>query len=356
VAVSGGADSTALLVALASLAHEHGLALVAAHLHHGLRGADADADLAHVRALCARLGVSLRAARWDTRARMRREGLSGEAGLRALRRRFLHAAARAVGAAAIATAHTADDQLETLLMRLARGTSLVGLGAMRPRRGAWLKPMLEATRLDLEHDLVRARIAWREDASNQARAMLRNRIRHDVVPALARAAAPDAALAPTRARLARRAAAAAADARAGAAAIARRARALLARAAAADGAALALDAAALARAGAAVRDAALRRAWKRANPGSSGLTRPHLEALVRLLRARRGARVELGGGWSARRERERIVLARAGDGRLRGIPSPARADAPRARTRPARAPARPTFRRANRGAPRTERT
>ena len=121
VAVSGGADSTALLFALASLAREFVLKLHAAHLDHGLRGEASTDDARAVRELCARLGVPLTEARWDCRARMRRRGLSGEAGLRTLRREWLASVARRVGAAAIATAHTADDQLETLLMRLARG-------------------------------------------------------------------------------------------------------------------------------------------------------------------------------------------------------------------------------------------
>ncbi|MFN8586784.1 MAG: tRNA lysidine(34) synthetase TilS [Candidatus Eisenbacteria bacterium] len=134
VAVSGGADSTALLVALASLAREFGLALHAAHLHHGLRGAAADADRAHVAALCERLGLPL------TTGRLRPAPRTGEAALRSARRRFLLATARRRDCEAIATAHTADDQLETLLMRLARGTGLAGLGGMRARHGAWLKP------------------------------------------------------------------------------------------------------------------------------------------------------------------------------------------------------------------------
>lgn len=165
VAVSGGADSTALLLGLHRVAHEFGLSLHAAHLHHGLRGEAADSDLAFVQALCARLGVPLAAARWNTRLRMRRRGLSGQAGLRALRREFLRAAARRARAAAIATAHTADDQLETVLMRLWRGAGLRGLGGMAPRRGTWLKPMLEATRADVEADLEAAGERWREDAS-----------------------------------------------------------------------------------------------------------------------------------------------------------------------------------------------
>ncbi|MBI5169374.1 MAG: tRNA lysidine(34) synthetase TilS, partial [Candidatus Eisenbacteria bacterium] len=174
MAVSGGADSTALLVALASLAGELELTLAAAHLHHGLRGADADADLELARSHARLLGVPLVSARVDARAAMKREGLSGEAGLRTLRRRFLLAAADRAGCAWIATAHTADDQLETLLMRLARGSGLAGLGGMRARRGPWLKPLLAATRADVERDLVRAGLGWREDASNASREHLRN--------------------------------------------------------------------------------------------------------------------------------------------------------------------------------------
>ncbi len=325
VAVSGGADSTALLVALASVAREFGLALTAAHLHHGLRGADADADLEHVRELCARLDIPLLAARWNARARMRRERLSGEAGLRTLRRRFLTGAARRCGAAAIATAHTADDQLETVLMRLARGTSLAGLGGMRPRHGAWLKPLLDATRLDVERDLTRARIAWREDATNRERDALRNRIRLDVLPALALAIAPGANVRETRAALARRAAASAGDARSGAELAAARARAWFARHAAVStrraSSALALDLAALARLRAAVRDAIVRLAWRRANPGSSGLTRRHVEAIAALLSARVGAVAALPDRWSATRERDRVVLARGRDARLRRVPT-----------------------------------
>jgi tRNA(Ile)-lysidine synthase len=153
VAVSGGADSTALLIGLSRVAPEQGLTLQAAHLHHGLRGAEADQDLEFVHRLCAGLGVPLSSARWNTRLRMRRRRLSGESGLRTLRREFLLHAAKRVGAVAVATAHTADDQLETVLMRLLRGTGLLGLGGMSPRRGGWIKPMLEATRADVEADL-----------------------------------------------------------------------------------------------------------------------------------------------------------------------------------------------------------
>ena len=149
VAVSGGADSTALLRALHRLAPELGYRLVAAHLHHGLRGMEADDDLGFVRALCERLEVTLVSARWNTRERMRRRRLSGQDGLRRLRREFLERVARRSGASAIATAHTADDQLETLLLRLGRGTELVGLEGIAMRRGRWIRPLLEASRAEI---------------------------------------------------------------------------------------------------------------------------------------------------------------------------------------------------------------
>jgi tRNA(Ile)-lysidine synthetase-like protein len=205
VAVSGGADSTALLVALASLAREFSLSLRAAHLHHGLRGADADADLLHVRELCERFHMPLEAARWDCAARMRRRGTRGEAGLRELRREFLLSAARRAGATAIATAHTADDQLETLLMRLTRGTGLAGAAGMRARHGVWLKPLLLATRSDIEGDLHQHRLSWREDRSNASPDFTRNRVRHGAVPALLDAIGlPAAPASERRARLAQR--------------------------------------------------------------------------------------------------------------------------------------------------------
>jgi len=337
VAVSGGADSTALLASLASLAREFGLSLTAAHLHHGLRGAEADADLEHVRALCAKFGVPLVAARWDCRARMRRERLSGEDGLRRLRRRFLLAAARRAGADAIATAHTADDQLETVLMRLARGTGLAGLGGMRERHGAWLKPLLGATRLDAERDLRTAGIPWCEDSSNAERIWLRNRVRLDVVPALvaafegpgsgrgradggARRAGPGRAT-EARAALARRVAAAAADARAGGRVLAGLANRALARRRVAGTAAL--EVGGWAAMPLAVRHALLAALWREAAPRSSGLPRRHRDALDGVLAAgRRRAEVSLPGG-------ARAVVS---GGRMSVLPL-AREPAPAARTR-----------------------
>ncbi len=320
VAVSGGADSTALLLGLQRVAPEFGVTLAAAHLHHGLRGAEAEADLQFVEALCARLAVPLERARWNTRLRMRRRALSGEAGLRTLRREFLRDAARRQGADAIATAHTADDQLETVLMRLLRGTGLPGLGGMRPRAGRWLKPLLEATRADLEADLRGAGESWREDASNREALYTRNRLRHGAVPALLLALDPGADVERGRAALARRVARAAREVREADRAIRRAVRPLLAGLARRSGDGFALASGRLTSSPRAVRRALLRALWRRNAPDQPGLTHRHLESLLGLLGSgRSGARVGLPGGWAAERDRNRIRFGRPGRERGLGV-------------------------------------
>jgi len=300
VGVSGGADSTALLLGLRSLAREHDLEIHAAHLHHGLRGAEADRDLAFVRGLCATIGIPLIAARWRARERMRRRGLSGEDGLRRLRHEFLTAAARRVGARALATAHTADDQLETVLMRMLRGAGLRGIGGMRPRRGPWIKPMLEATRAEVVADLRAIRQPWREDRSNADRKWLRNRLRHDVIPALLAAAAPAGAAPLSRAALARRVARAAAEARSAAGLLERWSRRKLCAISRIEGGEIALDSREVASYPLTARRMVFRELWARIAPGAPGLTHDRLDSLSRLASgARGGARVALPGRWSA---------------------------------------------------------
>jgi tRNA(Ile)-lysidine synthase len=330
VAVSGGADSTALLAGLASVASEFRIELYAAHLHHGLRGAEADADRAAVTALCESFGIPLTSARWDTKRRMARQGLSGQDGLRRLRREFLTAAARRAGASAIATSHTADDQLETLLLRLARGAGLRGLGGMREQAGPWLKPMLEVTRAEIEADLKGARLSWREDASNASPAYARNRIRHEVVPALLAAVAgpgrESSARAPgetaqarsrgsvadpaiARSGLARRAARAASEARAAEGALSIWVSRRLSRASRIEGGEIRLDSRGVAPYPSAARRIALRLLWQRLDGPRKGLTLRHLDALLRLTEpGARGAVVRLPDGWSALRERHDIRI------------------------------------------------
>jgi tRNA(Ile)-lysidine synthase len=321
IAVSGGADSTALLIGLHNLSRDLGFRLHAAHLHHGLRGTEADADLDFVRKLCKRLGVPLSAARWDARARLRRRGLSGQAGLRTLRREFLLAAARRAGAHAIVTAHTADDQLETMLMRLARGAGLSGAPGMRPvaatadRPGArtlWLKPLLGATRAEIEADLVRAGQTWREDRSNHDPRYARSRVRHEAIPALTRALLPGLDPIRGRALLARRAAQAASGALSATRALENLAGRVLARAGHIRSGMATLETRRLAALPAGLRLAVLGRLWRRIGPPSSGLMRRHLAALDGLIdRARGRAIIHLPGGWSAERDRD-VIRFRSG--------------------------------------------
>jgi tRNA(Ile)-lysidine synthase len=315
VAVSGGADSVALLLGLHGLARELGISVHAAHLNHGLRGAEADGDQAFVEALCARLGVSLIAARWDCRARMRRRRLAGQSGLRTLRREFLVAAARRVGASRIATAHTADDQLETLLLRLARGTGLAGLGGMSARSGAWIKPLLSATRSDVEADLRANAQPWREDRSNQDLAYARSRVRHEVIPALARVVDRDAVrTARARSGLARRAAATALELRAAQRLLARKSARILARVARIHNGEIALDSRSLASYPFAIQRTVLRLLWQRPGHAGQHLTQRHLNALQSLLATSRGgSRVDLPDGWRAVRDRGHIIIRRTAD-------------------------------------------
>jgi tRNA(Ile)-lysidine synthetase-like protein len=303
VAVSGGADSTALLLGLGNVAREFGLQLHAAHLHHGLRGADADADLTFVRHVCEEREIPLTSARWNARLRLRRRGLSGEAGLRTLRREFLVRAARRAGALGIVTAHTADDQLETILMRLARGAGVTGLSGMRPRHGAWLKPLLEATRAEIEADLRRVGQAWREDRSNRDPRHARNRVRHEVIPALVRALDPAADAVRGRASLARKATRSARELGAVARSLESLVRDALSAVCRIQPGEIALDSARVASYPYTARRMMLRQLWSQLDPSLPGLTDRHLEALSGLLSAGRGARVSLAGGWVAERDR-----------------------------------------------------
>ena len=183
-AVSGGADSMCLLHLLCSLAPECGFSVACAHYNHRLRGADSDGDEAFVQSYCESAGIPFYAGSGDVRAAARaaRRGLEETA--RDMRYAFLQDTAQKLGGAKIATAHTADDNGETLLMRLARGAGLQGLCGIPPVRGNIIRPLLETTRAEIEAYLKENGIPHREDASNQDDAFARNRLRHHVMPEL----------------------------------------------------------------------------------------------------------------------------------------------------------------------------
>jgi len=180
VAVSGGPDSTALLVALAELAPERGWSLTAAYVDHGLRGAESAVDREVVARVAAAGGVPLVERRLALAA-----GSALEARARRARHRALVAMAGEVGASRIVLGHTADDQAETLLLRLLRGAGRGGLAGMRPARGRLLRPLLGATRADVRHFLADRGVACALDRSNADLRHARNRVRRLVLPLMA---------------------------------------------------------------------------------------------------------------------------------------------------------------------------
>jgi tRNA(Ile)-lysidine synthase len=177
VALSGGADSVALLCVMHECKGELGCRVHAAHVHHHLRGWEADADAAYCGELCERLGVSLALYHLEPG---RPRGSSPEAWWRRERYRVLNEARVESGCAALATAHTRDDQAETVLLKLLRGAGPRGVAGIRRRSGTLVRPLLDFRRTDLRSFLVDRGVAWREDTSNsdpgQPRAWVRSRL------------------------------------------------------------------------------------------------------------------------------------------------------------------------------------
>ncbi len=186
VALSGGPDSQALLKLLLIVRKRLGLTLWAAHLNHALRGSASDKDEAFVREVCRREHVPFFSKKADARAFARKRGLSLEEGARELRYAFLLGLARRLKASKLATAHTLDDQAETVLMRIIRGAGLRGLGAIPPRRSEKgteiIRPLLGIPKQDLTDFLTRQKWRYRKDASNRDPSFLRNRIRLGLIP------------------------------------------------------------------------------------------------------------------------------------------------------------------------------
>jgi tRNA(Ile)-lysidine synthase len=174
VAVSGGIDSSALLIALSELG---AFDLVAAHVNHHLRGAESDEDEAFARDLCATLGVPLRVAAGELDAEaVRHRGV--EAAAREVRHARLHEIRAEVGAPYIATAHQKNDQAETVVMRMMTGGGIAALRGIHPvRDDGVIRPLLEATRTEVERFLAERGIAARFDRSNADPRFVRNRVR-----------------------------------------------------------------------------------------------------------------------------------------------------------------------------------
>ncbi len=178
-AVSGGADSVAMLHLLCSLRSELDLTISAAHFNHRLRGAESDRDEAFVRRLCADWGIPLTVSSGDVAAYAQSTGASLEEAARHLRYAFFSSLGQTV-----ATAHTADDNLETLLLNLIRGTGLTGLAGIPPKRAGLIRPVLCLTRADILRYLQIKHLPHIEDSTNASDDCVRNRLRHNVLPLL----------------------------------------------------------------------------------------------------------------------------------------------------------------------------
>lgn len=194
VAASGGADSSSLLLALSALVESPHtrLRLSACYIDHGLRPAmEREAERALLAELCGRLGVALTCVAVDVAAERRAYRLSWEDAARRCRYRALGDVAERLGARAVATGHTADDQLETVLLRLLRGTGIRGLRGMEPITNPWgaagprlVRPLLELTRADTEAYCRARGQPWATDSSNASRSFQRNRVRAELIPLL----------------------------------------------------------------------------------------------------------------------------------------------------------------------------
>lgn len=203
VCLSGGADSVCLLSVLSELSDKLGIELFAAHYNHRLRGSESDGDEEFCLSLCRGLGIPLYIGSGDVRSEAERRSQGIEECARDMRYAFFYETAAALGGAKIATAHNAEDNLETVLMRVARGTGLKGLCGIPPVRGDIIRPLLYTKRADIEAYLRVNGIPHREDSSNETDDYFRNTIRHRAIPALRASSADPAASAANMTRLLR---------------------------------------------------------------------------------------------------------------------------------------------------------
>ncbi|HAL11407.1 MAG TPA: tRNA lysidine(34) synthetase TilS, partial [Ruminococcaceae bacterium] len=182
IGVSGGADSVALLRFLAARREENQWDLVVCHIHHGLRGEEADRDERFVGALAEHLGLSYAVRHIDAARLALEDHISVEEAGRNARYAFLAETAGEGGY--IATAHTLDDTIETVLMNLIRGTGLHGLCGIPRTRGNIIRPLLDVTRAEVEEYLARLGQPYCTDSTNLTDDYTRNRIRHEILPQL----------------------------------------------------------------------------------------------------------------------------------------------------------------------------
>ncbi len=305
VACSGGPDSTALLRSLHRLQSSHNLSLHVAHLNHDFRGAEADHDAAFVQLLADRLGLSCSIDKEDPIAYQRSRGVSSfEQAAREMRYSFLHSVAATLGASAVALGHTSDDQAETVLLHILRGAGMQGLRGMSefshwpwPTNGNGLllfRPLLDASKADTAAYCRELGQTYREDSGNYLWRFTRNRVRLDLMPRLARDYNPR-----VRDALLRLSRIAGDDSDFLDGELESRWDGI----ATVEETGVLLDAGELAALHSALQRRAIRRAYSLAAGDSRSLGESHLDALLSLVRDRRGGRsLDLPRGISARIE------------------------------------------------------
>lgn len=309
VGVSGGPDSVALLDFLLLFRERTGLprgGIAAGHVNHGLRGVESDEDAAFVETIAARMGVRCLSSRVEPGARRRARGESPEQAARALRYEALREMAVRLGTERVAVAHTADDQAETVLLRLFRGSGLTGLSGMDPDRRMHgvrvIRPLLTTTREQVLEYLKRRGLEHRTDSSNASADARRNLLRLEILPRIRETMNPS-----IRETLLREAA------------LFREADAYLAEEAdralpqlirARDRGKIALDAAGMLHYPEFLRKYIFRCALQELNGEILDLSTAHIDALLSLLMSHTGRSADIPMGIRARRDRETVVLER----------------------------------------------
>ncbi len=182
--VSGGADSVFLFLVLEELCKKAGILLEVIHVHHGIRGDEADRDASYVKMLCEGYGISCRMVNRDIVEEAKCRHLTLEEAGRIARYEIFEEEMRRSSDVRIALAHHKNDAAETLLFNLSRGTGLLGLGSLQPVRGCYIRPLLCLTREEIEAALLKKNVRWCEDSTNREDEAARNRIRHHVLPYL----------------------------------------------------------------------------------------------------------------------------------------------------------------------------
>ena len=183
-AVSGGADSVCLLLVLLELSKDMGFSLEAIHVEHGIRGAESEADASFTEELCKRLGVKCHIYRIDAPKYAGEMGVSLEEAARTLRYDCFHRHIEESENVRVAIAHNMDDNAETMLLNMTRGTGIFGLRGIRKVRGHYIRPLIECTRQEIEAYLQGKKQDYRTDSTNSETEYTRNNIRHNVMPVL----------------------------------------------------------------------------------------------------------------------------------------------------------------------------